>query len=70
MGHYVSVSWIEVDPEKLPRSQAPTAEFPNSHGEGILTPEQGDSTLRAGSCRRQSQLDKVLFLWLISVGRP
>src|SRR5712691_5684938 len=41
MGHYVSVrGWIEVEPEKLPRVKHLLQEFPNSPGEGILTPEQ------------------------------
>ena len=41
MGHYVSVrGWIEVDPEKLPRVKYLLQEFPNTSGEGVLTPEQ------------------------------
>ena len=41
MGHYVSVrGWIEVDPEKLARVKHLLQEFPNTSGEGVLTPEQ------------------------------
>ena len=41
MGHYVSVrGWIEVDTEKLPRVKHLLQEFPNTSGEGVLTPEQ------------------------------
>ena len=41
MGHYVSVrGWIEVEPEKLARVKHLLLEFPNTSGEGVLTPEQ------------------------------